>query len=46
MKAWADVKDYDEVLHRALQLAFRKTIGQRTLDNLLAERVTIDAEAA
>ena len=46
MKAWADVKDYDEVLHRALQLAFRKTIGQRTLDNPLAERVTIDAEAA
>ena len=46
VKAAAEVKDFDEVLHRALQLAFRKTIGQRTLDNLLADRVTLDAEAA
>ncbi|MEM6264498.1 MAG: hypothetical protein AAGI38_18430, partial [Bacteroidota bacterium] len=25
------VKDFDEALHRALQFAFRKTVGQRTL---------------
>ncbi len=40
------VKDFDEALHRALQLAFRKTVGQRTLDALLEEKVTVDTEAA
>jgi len=40
------VKDYDEALHRVLQLAFRKTVGQRSLDRLLAERATVDDEAA
>ena len=40
------VKDFDEALHRALQFAFRKTLGTRTLDQLLAEKVNVDAEAA
>lgn len=40
------VENYDEALHRALQLAFRKTVGQRTLDQLLGERVSVDVEAA
>ncbi|MGF1503354.1 MAG: slipin family protein [Paracoccaceae bacterium] len=40
------VRDFDEALHRALQFAFRKTLGSRTLDQLLAEKVTVDVEAA
>ncbi|MFV0408882.1 MAG: slipin family protein [Paracoccus sp. (in: a-proteobacteria)] len=40
------VKDFDETLHRALQLAFRKTLGAVTLDELLADKVSVDAEAA
>jgi regulator of protease activity HflC (stomatin/prohibitin superfamily) len=40
------VKDFDEALHRALQLAFRKTLGALTLDRLLAEKVSVDVEAA
>ena len=40
------VKDFDQALHRALQLAFRKTLGAMTLDRLLAEKVTVDTEAA
>ena len=46
VKATMESKDYIEALHLALQLAFRKTVGQRTLDQLLKERVTVDAEAA
>ena len=40
------VKDFEEALHRALQLAFRRTLGAMTLDRLLAEKVTVDAKAA
>ncbi|WP_457646811.1 SPFH domain-containing protein [Profundibacter sp.] len=40
------VKDFAEALHRALQLAFRKTLGALTLDALLADKVSVDAEAA
>lgn len=46
MKAVTTVKDFEEALHRALQFAFRKTLGARTLDDLLAEKVSVDAEAA
>ena len=46
VKAATTVKDFDEALHRALQFAFRHTVGQRTLDQLLAEKVSVDAEAA
>lgn len=46
VRAATAVKDFDEALHRALKLAFRRTVGQRTLDQLLAEKVTVDAEAA
>ncbi len=45
-RAVAAVKDFTEALHRALQLAFRKTLGGLTLDQLLADKVTVDAEAA
>ena len=44
--AVAAVKDFDEALHRALQLAFRKTLGAVTLDQMLADKVSVDAEAA
>ena len=40
------VDDFAEALHRALQFAFRKTLGARTLEQLLAEKVTVDAKAA
>lgn len=46
VKAATSVKNFDEALYRALQFAFRKTLGARTLDQLLAEKVTVDAEAA
>ncbi|MEM1275276.1 MAG: slipin family protein [Pseudomonadota bacterium] len=46
VKAATSVKDFDEALHRALQFAFRKTLGTKTLDQLLAEKVSVDAEAA
>ena len=46
LRAVAQVKDFDEALHSALQLAFRKTLGAVTLDALLADKVSVDAEAA
>ena len=46
VRAATEVKDFDEALHRALQFAFRKTLGARTLDQLLAEKVSVDTEAA
>lgn len=46
LKAATAVKDFDEALHRALQFAFRRTLGTRTLDQLLADKVSVDAEAA
>ncbi len=39
-------KDYAEALHRALALAFRKTLGALTLDALLADKVAVDETAA
>lgn len=46
LRAVSEVKDFDEALHRALQLAFRKTLGAVTLDAMLADKVSVDAEAA
>ena len=40
------VRDFEEALHRALALAFRKTLGALTLDALLADKVAVDVEAA
>jgi regulator of protease activity HflC (stomatin/prohibitin superfamily) len=40
------VHDFEEALHRSLQLAFRRTLGALTLDRLLAEKVSVDAQAA
>ena len=46
VKAAGKVKDFEEALHRAVQFAFRKSLGARTLDQLLAEKVSVDADAA
>jgi len=46
VKAVGLVKDYEEALHRALQFAFRKTLGALTLDQLLADKVAVDVEVA
>lgn len=45
-KAVSSVKDYVDALYRALQYAFRKTLGVKTLDQILENKVTVDAEAA
>ena len=44
--AVSSVKDFADALYRALQLAFRKTLGALTLDQILEQKVTVDAEAA
>lgn len=44
--AVTSVKDFADALYRALQLAFRKTLGALTLDQILENKVTVDAEAA
>lgn len=38
--------DFVETLHRSLQLAFRKSLGTKTLDELLGDKAAISAEAA
>lgn len=40
------VKDFHDALYRALQYAFRKTLGAMTLDQILEQKVTVDVEAA
>jgi len=44
--AVTSVKDFADTLYRALQLAFRKTIGALTLDQILEQKGMVDAEAA
>ncbi|MEM9761587.1 MAG: slipin family protein [Pseudomonadota bacterium] len=46
VRAHQAVDDFAQALHRALQLAFRKTLGVLTLDQLLADKVSVDADAA
>ncbi len=46
VKAKQSVKDYAEHLYRALQLAVRQTLGRRTLEEILAEKVDIDESVA
>lgn len=46
LRAVTAVKDFEDALHRALGLAFRRTLGALTLDALLADKVAVDAEAA
>ncbi|MEM7428862.1 MAG: slipin family protein [Pseudomonadota bacterium] len=46
VKAVGEVKDFAEALYRALQHAFRQSLGAKTLDQILADKVTVDAQAA
>jgi regulator of protease activity HflC (stomatin/prohibitin superfamily) len=46
VKAVSSVKDFADALYRALQYAFRKTLGSMTLDQILENKVSVDAEAA
>ena len=41
-RAVTAVKDFDEALHRALSLAFRRRVGAMTLDRLLAEKGAVE----
>ena len=40
------VKDFEDALYRAVQYAFRKSLGAKTLDEILENKVSVDAEAA
>ena len=40
------MKDFEDTLYRALQYAFRKTLGALTLDQILEKKVSVDKEAA
>jgi regulator of protease activity HflC (stomatin/prohibitin superfamily) len=40
--ARSSVKDVNEYLYRALQIAVRQTLGKRSLDELLAEKTDLD----
>ncbi len=46
VKAKQSVKDYAEQLYRTLQLAVRQTLGRRSLEEILAEKVDIDEQVA
>ncbi|MCB1384384.1 MAG: slipin family protein [Nitratireductor sp.] len=46
VKAVTSVKDFADSLYRALQLAFRKTLGAMTLDQILENKGLVDNEAA
>lgn len=45
VKAATSVKDFADALYRALQFAFRKSLGAKSLDEILADKVTAEAEA-
>ena len=45
VRAATSVKDFADALHRALQFAFRKSLGAKSLDEILADKVTAEAEA-
>ena len=44
--AVSSVKDFADSLYRALQFAFRKTLGALSLDQILEKKVTVDEETA
>lgn len=46
VKAVTTVSLFSDALYRALQYAFRKTLGALTLDQILENKVSVDAEAA
>lgn len=46
MKAVKLIDAYKDALYLALQLAYRKTVGSRTLDELLGDKIGVDEDAA
>ncbi|MEO1043852.1 MAG: slipin family protein [Pseudomonadota bacterium] len=46
VRAVTEVRDFADALYRGLQYAFRKTLGAMTLDQILENKVSVDAEAA
>lgn len=46
VKAVTEVTDFADALYRAVQYAFRKTLGALSLDEILEKKVSVDAEAA
>ena len=46
VKAKTSVKDFNEHLYRALQFAVRQSLGRKTLDEILAEKVDVDPAIA
>lgn len=46
VKAATEVKDFQEAFYRTLQYAFRQTLGAMTLDRILADKASVDGEAA
>jgi regulator of protease activity HflC (stomatin/prohibitin superfamily) len=46
VKAKTSVKDFNEHLYRALQFAVRQSLGRKTLDEILAEKVDVDPAVA
>ncbi|MGI9353501.1 MAG: slipin family protein [Rhizobiaceae bacterium] len=45
-KAVSSVKDFPDALYRALQHGFRESMGTKTLDAILADKVSVDEEVA
>jgi len=46
VKAKTSVKDFNEHLYRALQFAVRQSLGRKTLDEILAEKVDVEPAVA
>ncbi|MEZ5352401.1 MAG: slipin family protein [Bryobacteraceae bacterium] len=46
VKARQGVKDYAEHLYRTVQLAVRQTLGRRSLEEILADKTTVDESVA
>ena len=46
VKAKTAVKDFNEYLYRALQFAVRQSLGRKTLDEILAEKVDVEPAVA
>ncbi|MBX2856521.1 MAG: slipin family protein [Rhodobacteraceae bacterium] len=46
VKAATMVKDFADALYREVQYAFRKSLGAKTLDEILEQKISVDAEAA
>lgn len=46
LRAKQSVKDFSDALHKALQFAVRQSLGKKTLDEVLAEKVDVSEQSA